>query len=119
MARVLPELVCKLCYSHGAWIVGGACVSDEPRDWDVCVPLTRWKEACMLLPRDARVNAFGGLKAVSEGQTIDVWPAELGDLMTNEQVQELWHPQSGARFSRSKSKKPNSKQNVNRQKEKK
>lgn len=100
MARTLPEIVCKLCYAHGGWIVGGASRSDAPKDYDVVVPLGNWKAAAMLIPRDAKPNAFGGWKLQSEGKAVDVWPADLGDLMTNAMVTDLWHPQTGARFSR-------------------
>lgn len=100
MARTLPELVNKLCYAHSAWIVGGAVISDTPKDYDIAVPLLHWREAAMLIPRDAKPNSFGGWKCISEGKEIDVWPADLGDLMTNKMVKDLWHPQSDARFTR-------------------
>lgn len=98
--RILPEIVCKLCYAHSAWIVGGAASSDTPKDFDVAVPIGEWQSAAMLIPRDARPNPFGGWKLVSEGAEVDVWPCELGELMANRMVRELWHPKTGARFSR-------------------
>lgn len=99
MARTLPEAVCKLCYAHGAWIVGGAAVSDAPKDYDVAVPFGEWQRAAMLIPRDARPNPFGGWKFVSEGVEVDVWPCDLGELLTNRMVTALWHPKTGARFA--------------------
>lgn len=98
--RFLPELVCKLCYAHGGWIVGGGAVQDSPKDYDIAVPFGQWQAAAMLIPREARPNPFGGWKVASEGIDVDVWPCEVGELMTNRMVKELWHPQSGARFSR-------------------
>jgi hypothetical protein len=97
--HLLPELATKLCYTASGWIVGGAAREDEPRDYDIAVPLAYWPIAAQLIPRDARPNAFGGWKCVSEGKTVDVWPADLGVLMTNAMVTDLWHPQSGKRFT--------------------
>lgn len=101
MARTLPEAVCKFCYAHNAWLVGGAARQGEtPRDYDVVVPFAHWQAAAMLIPRDARPNPFGGWKFTSEGCEIDVWPADIGQLMTNAMVVDLYHPQTGARFQR-------------------
>lgn len=101
MARVLPDLAAKLCYgASSGWIVGGAARDINPKDYDIVIPLTTWKHACLLIPRDAVVNAFGGWKCLSEGKEIDVWPSDIGELMTNKMVTHLWHPQSDARFNR-------------------
>ena len=100
MARILPELVSKLCYAHDGWIVGGAAKSESPKDYDVVIPFARWAKAAMLIPRDAKANSFGGWKCVSEGVDLDVWPCDLAALMKNAAVTDLWHPQSGARFAR-------------------
>ncbi|HEY9664857.1 MAG TPA: hypothetical protein V6C65_40980 [Allocoleopsis sp.] len=100
MARVLPELVNKLCYAHNAWLVGGAATQESPKDYDVAVPFAAWSAAAMLIPRNAKPNSFGGWKCESEGAAIDVWPCDLGVLLTNAAVVHLWHPQTGARFER-------------------
>ena len=36
---------------------------------------------------------------VSEGAEVDVWPCDLGELLTNRMVTALWHPKTGARFT--------------------
>ena len=100
MASTLPDLATKLCYGASAWVVGGAAREEFPKDYDIVVPLSQWKTACLLIPRDARVNAFGGWKCLSEGKVVDVWPADIGELMTNKMVTHFWHPQSGARFTK-------------------
>lgn len=100
MARTLPEAVCKLCYAHDAWVVGGGARDESPKDYDVAIPFAQWAGAAMHIPRDARANPFGGWKFISEGVPIDVWPCDLAALMTNAMVTHLWHPQSGARFVR-------------------
>ena len=60
--RALPRLVTRLCMIHDAWVVGSAAQpgAGEVRDYDVLVPWPRWNEAALLVPRDARPNAFGG-----------------------------------------------------------
>lgn len=50
MSRTLPVLAAKLCFAHGGWIVGGACVSDTPRDFDIVIPISNWTDAAMLVP---------------------------------------------------------------------
>ena len=96
----LPELVSKLCYTSNAWIIGGAARETEPRDYDVMVPHSHWHIAAQLIPRDARPNAFGGWKCVSEGKSVDIWPDDLANLMTAAPCRDLWHPRSGSRFKR-------------------
>lgn len=98
MANQLPDIVSKLCYGHDAWIVGGAVYQDDPKDWDVVVPYSEWNEAAMLIPPNATANSFGGFEFKMNGILFDVWPDEIGKLMTNKKVIALRHPQSGKEF---------------------
>ena len=100
MTQRLPKIVSKFCYGHNAWIVGSGARDDNPKDYDLAIPFSNWKQAGMLIPIDARPNSFGGWKFYQEGVPIDIWPCELGQLMTNEMVTHLWHPQSGSYFTR-------------------
>ena len=102
MVRNFPRLVAQLTTNHDAWIVGGACISDTPKDYDVVVPLHRWAAAaCLLYGHDTyEINTFGGLKINEGGVEIDVWPDEIGRMMTNVHSKHFWHPRSGARWTR-------------------
>lgn len=102
MSRCLPPLVAQLCELHSAWVVGSA--ADETmdlsvvRDFDVMVPFTAWQQAAALVPKNARPNTFGGWKCKSAGRVVDVWPGELGELLTHNVTKYAWHPMSGTRI---------------------
>jgi hypothetical protein len=100
----IPRLVSVLTQRFDAWVVGSAAspTNVNPRDWDVCVPFGRWKEAATLLPPGAsRMNSFGGWKiTLEEGVEIDVWPGDLADVSLHHRTKFLWHPPSNTRFSR-------------------
>lgn len=103
--RTLPRIVSQLVTHHDAWVVGSAAqptLTDlsSVKDFDVVVPLVRWSQAALLVPRDARPNTFGGWKCESEGRFVDVWPADLVELMQQRMMEHLWHPKTGARFTR-------------------
>lgn len=100
--RAEPELVSKLVIIHDAWVVGSAADPNnkEPRDWDVIVPYSKWNAACQLIPKDAKVNSFGGFKCISEGKEVDVWPDELGNVMQCQKAKFAWHPRSGIRLTK-------------------
>lgn len=93
--KTFPALVKKLCYTCDAWIIGSAIDSDNPRDYDVVVPFTHWKQAAALIPVGSTANSFGGFKCICSEKEIDVWPAELGDLFTYHLITKMWHPRSG------------------------
>lgn len=99
----LPKLALALTHHHDAWIVGGAADPENgtPRDIDIIVPLSSWQPASSLIPRDAKVNSFGGWKCIDEGVTIDVWPGDLGWLMQHPKAQWAFHPRSGTRLKKS------------------
>jgi hypothetical protein len=93
---------------HDAWVVGSAAQpgAGEVRDYDVLVPWPRWNEAALLVPRDARPNAFGGWKCKDVDDTlgrvfeVDVWPDDLGRFMTCALAAHAWHPRSGSRLAK-------------------
>jgi len=97
----LPCIVVKLSV-FDAWIVGSAAAPDcdiaTVRDIDLLVPFSHWREAALLMPPDARPNTFGGWKFVSDGKEIDVWPGELGSVMTNAAAKWAMHLRSGTRI---------------------
>lgn len=98
-----PSLVRKLAMNYEAWIVGSAAnhtTKELPRDWDVVIPITHWEQAASLIPSSAKPNTFGGWKCISDGMEVDVWPGDLGRLLTNSLTSFAWHPRSGVRISK-------------------
>lgn len=102
MSSTLPKLVLSLTHNFDAWIVGSAAdpANTSPRDYDVLVPFSQWGPASQLIPRDAVPNSFGGWKCQSDGKEVDVWPGELGWLMTKPKAKYVWHPASDTRYQR-------------------
>ena len=93
----LPPTVKRLTHGFDAWIVGSAAdpTNDNPNDFDVQVPYSSWGQACFLIPQDARINAFGGMRFEEEGHQIDVWPGELGWIIQRPGCKWAWHPKTG------------------------
>lgn len=102
MAKHYPRLVGLLVTNFDAWIVGSAAnlKCDHPRDWDVLVPFHNWSKAVSCIPIDAKMNSYGGWKFKDGGVEIDVWPGDVGWIMSNPLTEWLWHPASGSRFQR-------------------
>lgn len=98
--RAFPALVCQLIERYDAWIVGSACDTLNPKDYDVAVPFKYWPEAALLMPKDSKPNTFGGWKCKSEGKEVDVWPADLGDLFLSSATKSAWQPKYGIRIKR-------------------
>lgn len=102
--NLLPKLVLALVHGHDAWIIGSAAhpdsMNDPPRDWDGVVPYKNWQEAQLLIPKDAKVNSFGGWKCISDNDLVDVWPADLSWIMQAPLTLYMWHPRTGTRFKR-------------------
>lgn len=80
---LLPGIVYKMCV-HGALIVGSyakflAGEKIKPHDYDLLVPPEHWQTCAMLIPRDAKLNSFGGWRFI-DPQTkmeVDIWPSTL------------------------------------------
>lgn len=98
----LPRVIAALTHNFGAWVVGSAANPDveNPRDWDVVVPLSRWNEAAALVPPNARPNSFGGWKFRCGPYEVDVWPGELSWVLDRPATRFAWNPASGALFER-------------------
>lgn len=95
-----PSLVRKLVSVCSAWIVGSACYKENPRDYDVYIPMKYWKEACRLIPSDAKVNTFGGFKCISDECEVDVWTGDCNDFLASAFFKEAYHPETGVRIKR-------------------
>jgi hypothetical protein len=66
----------------------------------VLVPFSQWQKACMLIPKEAVRNHFGGWKCISEGIEVDVWPADLSWIMQRPMLKFIWHPATGIRWTK-------------------
>lgn len=91
----LPKTIFKMVYTYGAWIVGGACLEETPKDLDVMVPWSEWHQASLLIPEGAKPNIFGGWKWTEDGVSVDCWPDSLDRLATAAPFQAALHPKSG------------------------
>jgi hypothetical protein len=85
----LPSAVRSFTYGFEGWIVGGAAkyllglTQEPPRDYDIVIPLHRWHEASLTIPKGSRTNSFGGIKFVSDMVEIDVWGDDIGHYFAN------------------------------------
>jgi hypothetical protein len=83
--RDLPQIVKSFCRMANAVIVGSYAqylvtdVGERPLDIDLIVPLYRWPDAVIIIPRGARANTFGGYKLLDDEKQllIDVWPDDF------------------------------------------
>lgn len=72
---------------QGCWLIGGAVrymlgdTDELPRDWDIVCPFYLWANVAVTLPKNAAANSFGGLKFVSDGVEIDIWPGEIENVL--------------------------------------
>lgn len=77
----LGTISTQLCWLFDGIIIGGGAeyVSDDefkgekPKDIDIIIPLHHWIKACKLIPKDAKVNSFGGFKFQDGEFEVDVW----------------------------------------------
>lgn len=99
-----PRLVGQLVTLFDAWIVGSGANPNtdltKVRDWDVAVPYRNWPKAALIIPKDAKVNTFGGWKCQSDGQTVDVWPDDLDTIVDSHMNTYAWQPRQGVRLMR-------------------
>jgi len=68
------------------------------------VPFAHWKDAAMLIPKDAVPNTFGGWKIRIKRRVstvvVDVWPGDLAWVLTNSASHWAWHPRTGVRIEK-------------------
>lgn len=93
--RKYPIIVSQLVNCFDGWLVGGSAFETGPKDYDVVIDPGNWNKVAQMIPKDAKVNSFGGWKFKDEGGVeVDVWPETLNSLMTNHFVKNLYHPRS-------------------------
>ena len=93
-----PELVSKLFVLCEAWLIGGAVDDDNPKDWDVWVPLSKWSIACGIIPKEVKVNRFGGFKINENGIEIDVWTSEFQEVIRSHKFTKAYCPFTGVKI---------------------
>lgn len=104
MSHKLPKLILDISVvsKHQSFIVGSAADPNinNPRDFDIIVPFSTWNEVCMLIPKDAVPNTFGGWKCKSGESIVDVWPGELNNVIIAEMFKYAWEPYSNTRIKK-------------------
>jgi len=77
--------------SHNGWIVGGGAkymlglTNEQPKDWDILIPLENWNEACKVAPKNSPTNSWGGIKLISGLLQVDIWGDSLSHfIVTND-----------------------------------
>lgn len=96
-----PSLVKVLIAECDAWLIGESSVnSNNPRDYDLWIPINKWSIACLIIPKDSKVNSFGGFKCISDGKEVDVWTCELEKLLTTNYFTSASYPRGGITIKR-------------------
>lgn len=89
-----PELVTKLCAYCDGWLIGSSVIEENPRDYDVWIPYEKWSVACTMIPKDAKINTFGGFKCISDGVEVDVWTCPMSELFQTHYFKAAHYPKS-------------------------
>lgn len=95
MRRDYPKIVNLLGYLCDAWLVGGAVYESNPKDYDIFVPIGKWKYAVQLIPKEVHLNTYGGFKFCEGYKVIDMWTDEFESLLTNQHFKQALHLRSG------------------------
>ncbi len=83
-----PIIINKLSIAGAdPWIVGSSACQDglNHRDLDIVIPYQGWKIASQFIPKDSTPNIFGGWFFMCGESKIDIWPDDIGRLMSSEQ----------------------------------
>jgi len=81
----LPRLVSQIVSFDSVFIVGGTAKAIATgnkeyliKDIDVLVTnIDIWNDVALLIPKDAKVNSYGGWKFKTEEIEVDIWPESL------------------------------------------
>lgn len=99
----LPDIVTKLTFHCDGWLIGSSADPSNysPRDYDVFIPINNWGKASILIPKNAKINTFGGFKFKDkQGNEIDVWTGEMSNFLNTVQFSFAYHPRSGVRLEK-------------------
>lgn len=87
---ILPATAKRLLICYDGWLLGSTAekilAGKQPTsDIDIMIPYGNWSQAVLLIPKNAVLNTFGGLKFEIEGYVFDVWPDSIERLMSYSQ----------------------------------
>ena len=98
----LPTLIRVWATNNNIWVVGGAAdinaTVETVEDIDILVPFHNWHSLAPYIPKDAQPNSFGGWKFTTEGIEVDIWPGDIGFLLTSPLTKYVWHPATNFRY---------------------
>lgn len=95
-----PELVTKLTTLCDGWIIDSSVDCENPRDYDVFIPIASWSTACGIIPNNAKINRLGGFKCISEGIEVDVWTGDMSTILATHYFSKAFHPKTGIKIFR-------------------
>jgi len=97
-----PKIVTKLTTLCDGWLVGSSAdmSNENPRDYDVFIPIDKWLEASNYIPQDSKINRLGGFKVICEGKEVDVWTGQMENILQSNYFSYAYHPKSGVRIMR-------------------
>ena len=80
--NLMPRLVRIITTQYPTWLVGGSADPHQlkPKDYDIVVSHPYWQQVCLLIPKDAKPNLFGGFKFMDDGKEVDVWMGDIGSV---------------------------------------
>jgi len=97
-----PKIVTKLTTLCDGWLVGSSAdlENNNPRDYDVFIPINKWLEASNYIPQDAKINSMGGFKVICENIEVDVWTGKMEDFLASNYFTYAYNPKTGVRIAR-------------------
>lgn len=98
-----PDLVTKLLNTCEGWLIGSSANPDydNPRDYDVFIPIKYWSMACCLIPKDTKINTLGGFKCISDNIEVDVFTGNCEDFINkNKWFTYMYNPTTGILIKR-------------------
>lgn len=83
----LPRDIKTVLIMSEGWLVGGAVLEKDPRDYDIIVESPELFQRTTQFLTGARyivsINSFGGLKFYNRIYEIDIWVCSLSNYITN------------------------------------
>lgn len=81
---LLGDVARQLCWLFDGSIIGGFAMSlyleqdTSQKDIDIVIPLDRWVQASKIIPQNAVLNRFGGVKFTdTNGVSVDCWADDI------------------------------------------
>ncbi len=98
----LPRSVKYMVQHYNVWIAGSAADPasniDKVKDLDIIIPFEEWNQITGLIPKDAKMNSYGGWRYTEDNILIDVWPDNLNNFMSSSFPKHIWQPRYNIRY---------------------